>query len=263
MKVNENTGRSTIALYSFFALPLTYVAVATAGVLLVPYDRRHVPTYHDWMEDEAVRAATASDRLTLEEEYENQESWRAAADKLTFILCQPVASVSSGSEEIIGGVNDAPDRMVGDINFFLTPFEEEDDEDANANDNKERSTSDVPLYSGEVDVMIARLEHRRQGFGRAAVTAFLYYILRSKRDAILAEAAGAEGTETSTPSPPQLKQLVVKIQATNAASISLFKSLGFEQKGDVNYFGEVELVRWNLTTEVPAGYTEKVYQRSA
>lgn len=237
-------------------------------MLLVPYDSRHVPTYHDWMEDEAVRAATASDRLTLEEEYENQESWRAAADKLTFILCQPVVNDVSGSrasdsedkdKDIVGGVDDAPERMAGDINLFLTPFEEEDDEgEANVQD-----ASSSLLFSGEVDVMIARTEHRRQGFGRAAVTAFLHYILQSQRDAILAEAAEAVDTPFAPSSLPQLKQLVVKIQATNAASIGLFKSLGFKQKGDVNYFGEVELVRRDLTADAPAGYAEKVYQRSA
>ncbi|KIH88353.1 DNA polymerase subunit delta-2 [Sporothrix brasiliensis 5110] len=233
MKVNENT------------------AISTPGVLLVPYDRRHVPTYHDWMEDEAVRAATASDRLTLEEEFENQASWRAAADKLTFILCQP-ATGREGS--IVAGVDDAPDRMVGDINFFLTPFEADEDEDDESGKIQEDEAGSA-LFSGEVDVMIARPEHRRQGFGRSAVTAFLHYILQSKRDAILAEAADA-----TTPA-PRLKQLVVKIQASNLASISLFTSLGFEQKGGVNYFGEVELVRKHLTADAPPCYTEKAYQR--
>jgi RimJ/RimL family protein N-acetyltransferase len=226
-------------------------------VLLVPYDRRHVPVYHDWMEDEDVRAATASDRLSLEEEYDNQESWRAAADKLTFIVCQPATgSAASGDAKVIGGVDDAPGRMVGDINFFLTPFEDDDENETTA----QVTTSGL---TGEVDVMIARLEHRRQGFGRAAVTAFLHYILQSKRDAILAEAAnGAGPLFSSAPIAPQLKQLVVKIQATNLASIGLFTSLAFVQKGTVNYFGEVELVRTDLTADVPTGYTEKVYQRS-
>lgn len=230
-------------------------------MLLVPYDSRHVPIYHDWMEDEAVRAATASDRLTLQEEYENQESWREAADKLTFILCQP-ASGEDESKPIVAGESDAPERMVGDINFFLTPFEEDEEE----GEGQAKIESGGPLYTGEVDVMIARLEHRRQGFGRAAVTAFLYYILQSQRDAILAEAANASdplAPKLAPSSVPQLKQLVVKIQATNLASISLFLSLGFVQKGDVNYFGEVELVRKDLTTEKPVGYTEKVYQRNA
>lgn len=209
-----------------------------------------------------MRAATASDRLTLEEEYENQESWRAANDKLTFIVCQPKASTTNDSEDqkIVGGVDDAPERMVGDINFFLTPFEEDDDEEGDQQKKDETS-----LLTGEVDVMIARLEHRRQGFGRAAVTAFLHYILQSQQQAILAEAAAGADPLISKlvgAASPQLKQLVVKIQATNLASIGLFTSLGFVQKGSVNYFGEVELVRTDLTAEAPEGCTEIVYQRS-
>jgi hypothetical protein len=41
-----------------------------------------------------MQEATASERLTLEEEYENQESWRASHDKLTFIICEPHPGVS-------------------------------------------------------------------------------------------------------------------------------------------------------------------------
>ncbi|CAK7204068.1 hypothetical protein SEUCBS139899_006819 [Sporothrix eucalyptigena] len=219
MKVNEN------------------VAIATDGVLLVPYDRHHVPTYHAWMEDEAVRAATASERLTLDEEYENQESWRASNDKLTFIVCRARDGDRKG--DVVAGVDDAPDRMVGDINFFLTPYEEDDGTESG--------------FSGEVDVMIAGLGDRGKGYGRSSVTAFLHYILQRQRDAILTERAG------SFP----LRQLVVKIQATNAASIGLFRSFGFVQKGDVNYFGEVELVRTDLTAEAPQGYSEHVYHRDA
>ena len=222
-------------------------------MLLVPYDRRHVPTYHAWMEDEAVRAATASERLTLEEEYENQESWRSSGDKLTFIVCRPrrvdgdSSSTSSTSSAVVAGVDDAPGQMVGDINFFLTPYEEEDGTENG--------------FAGEVDVMIAALDDRGKGYGRAAVTAFLHYILQRQRAAILAEASSA--SSASSFSSTVLRQLVVKIQATNAASIGLFKSLGFVQRGGVNYFGEVELVRTDLTSDVPQGYTECVYQRDA
>ena len=43
--------------------------------LLVPYSASHVETYHRWMESEELREATASERLTLEEEREMQRSW--------------------------------------------------------------------------------------------------------------------------------------------------------------------------------------------
>lgn len=59
-----------------------------------------------------------------------------------------------------------------------------------------------------------------------------------------------------------LKMLMVKIKAANAHSIALFRSLGFVQEGDVNYFGEVKLVLQDfdsLTATVPEGYIELVY----
>ena len=42
---------------------------------LVPYARKHVSTYHSWMESEELREATASERLSLEEEEAMQRSW--------------------------------------------------------------------------------------------------------------------------------------------------------------------------------------------
>lgn len=40
-------------------------------VILIPYRKEHVPKYHKWMESSELREATASERLTLEEEARN------------------------------------------------------------------------------------------------------------------------------------------------------------------------------------------------
>lgn len=40
--------------------------------VLVPYAQHHVPKYHEWMEDPELRMLTASERLTLQEEYNMQ-----------------------------------------------------------------------------------------------------------------------------------------------------------------------------------------------
>ncbi|KAK4044758.1 GNAT domain-containing protein [Parachaetomium inaequale] len=236
-----------------------FTAVSTAKALLVPYDRRHVLTYHAWMEDPAIQEATASERLTLDEEYENQESWRASHDKLTFIICQPLVSSSessgSTSTPIRAGEPDAPEKMVGDINLFLYPYEDDEEED-----EAEPPSSAAPAFCvGEVDIMIADQQHRGRGLGRAVVQAFLQYVSRNL-GGIMREYA----EDKDMASPPGLKLLMAKINQGNGKSLTLFKSLGFEQEGEVNYFGEVKLVLRRLdelVAEVPEGYAELVYSR--
>jgi len=49
-------------------------------VVLLPYHRRHVPRYHAWMTSEALREQTASEPLSLEDEYAMQASWHVDSD---------------------------------------------------------------------------------------------------------------------------------------------------------------------------------------
>lgn len=57
-------------------------------ITLVPYRKEHVKKYHLWMQDEEILQATASEKLTLEEEYENQISWtNVEMITLTSIFC--------------------------------------------------------------------------------------------------------------------------------------------------------------------------------
>ena len=53
------------------------VRVEGNRVMLVPYAEAHVPTYHAWMQDPLLLDATASEPLTLQQEYQMQLSWAA------------------------------------------------------------------------------------------------------------------------------------------------------------------------------------------
>lgn len=62
MKINQNT------------------KIIGEKVILVPYEAKHVEKYHNWMESEELQKLTASERLTLEQEYKMQKSWREDED---------------------------------------------------------------------------------------------------------------------------------------------------------------------------------------
>lgn len=155
--------------------------------------------------------------------------------------------------------------MIGDVNLFLYPNDDDEGEDQ-ADDGWFQCI-------GEVDIMIASHDHRGKGLGRAVVSGFLQYISRNLEGILREyytgerEQAGA-GSTTTTNSPmlkPRLRMLMAKINKDNTKSIALFKSLGFEQEGDVNYFGELKLVLRDLgvyaSANVPEGYAELVYKR--
>uniref|UniRef100_A0A8C7X8Z8 N-acetyltransferase 9 n=1 Tax=Oryzias sinensis TaxID=183150 RepID=A0A8C7X8Z8_9TELE len=94
MKINENT------------------MLEGQRVLLVPYNAEHVPRYHEWMKSPELQQLTASEPLTLEQEYDMQRSWREDDDKCTFIILdtQKWADPSVDEETC----------MLGDVNIFLT-----------------------------------------------------------------------------------------------------------------------------------------------
>ncbi|KAL7795343.1 tRNA synthetases class I (M) domain-containing protein [Trichoderma ceciliae] len=199
----------------------------------------HVLTYHGWMEDPAIQEATASEPMTLAEEYDNQQSWRTCHDKLTFIVCEPLSGERRGDENdeaqpLAAKADDSVDKMRGDINFFLYP---DDDDDVDEAEAEERGATKMRLR-GEVDVMIAGKQHRRRGTGEAAVRTILAYI-RKNVAGILKEYAQGENLDKDK---IRLVGLMAKIKEDNTGSKGLFKKLGFKQEGGVNYFGEVKML---------------------
>lgn len=116
-------------------------------IILVPYKFHHVTKYHKWMENEGLRQQTASERLTLEEEYKMQETWLNDDDKCTFIILDRKLYEESDQDEV--------HSMVGDVNLFLNDVE-----------NQQKA---------EVEVMIAETTSRGRGLGKESVLAMIFY----------------------------------------------------------------------------------------
>lgn len=175
------------------------------------------------MQDPDLQAATASEPLTLEEEYAMQNSWRTDADKLTFIVCTPPQSIPRC---LTAEKEDAPGYMIGDVNLFLTHDDEEDDK------------SDHQALIGEIEIMIANKQQQGRGLGKEILSVFMWYILQSK-DAIMDEyhTHNTNGKKSS-----YLRWFRVKINKDNTRSLRLFESVGFTKASETpNYFGELEL----------------------
>ncbi|XP_065190516.1 N-acetyltransferase 9-like protein [Sycon ciliatum] len=119
-------------------------------VVLVPYESKHVCKYHEWMMSSELQELTASEPLSLEQEYEMQRSWRNDDDKCTFIvLDQQLCSQPALTET---------DCMAGDVNLFF-------------NDEDDRSVA-------EVEVMIAERSCRGRGCGKESVLLMMAYAVQ-------------------------------------------------------------------------------------
>ena len=71
------------------------------------------------MQDPWLREMTASEALSLEEEYANQASWRDDPTKLTFILCHPAPQRTTAAPAELAQCTYDSEDMIGDVNAFL------------------------------------------------------------------------------------------------------------------------------------------------
>ncbi|KAM9980478.1 hypothetical protein ACTFIZ_007845 [Dictyostelium cf. discoideum] len=170
-------------------------------VILVPYKKKHVEKYWKWMQNEEIREQTASEELTIEEEFENQESWFRDEHKITFIILDKDLLLDNKKDS--NGYSNENDikSMIGDVNIFFNQYEDEG--------------------TAELEVMIAESSSRRKGLAREALSIIMGY--------------GIEYLSTIT------KKYIVKIGESNHASIQMFKSMNFKQIGSVNVFKEILL----------------------
>ncbi|CAI7570001.1 unnamed protein product [Penicillium manginii] len=221
-------------------------ALLSSKVLLVPYSTWHVPRYHEWMQDEEIQQATASEPLSVDEEYAMQQSWRQDADKLTFIICQQISSPEPASAPVLTTESDSPQNMVGDINLFLRV------DDGDEGDSP-------PQIVGEIELMIAEKSNQRRGFGKAALLVFMRYIIEHQSE-VLEEfvSRGVDDVESvrklREAGPLAFECFSVKIGQNNLRSLALFDGLGFDRLSpEPNFFGEFELRRTELGVQRVVG----------
>ncbi|CAF2718946.1 unnamed protein product [Rotaria sp. Silwood2] len=119
-------------------------------ILLVPYKKHHVKKYHTWMENEEILELTASSPLSIDEEYEMQQTWLDDKDKCTFIVL---------SKEIFDRTHDEIESMIGDVNLSIN----------NPND----------IHCGEVGIMIAEVTARHKGYGIETLNIFIRYAIET------------------------------------------------------------------------------------
>ncbi len=175
--------------------------------------------------------ATASQPLSLEDEYSMQRSWRTDKDKLTFISCQSNSSSSGIDNPSQQSQAEETKSMIGDVNLFILTNEED--------------SGDVSLV-GEVELMIGDKSNTRRGLGRAALLVFIAFVLKHEEE-ILDEYFSAPREVTAL---HRFDYYRVKIGETNAKSIGLFESLGFKKtEGFPDFFGEFELRLSHLKAE--------------
>ncbi|XP_033197367.1 uncharacterized protein LOC117160609 [Bombus vancouverensis nearcticus] len=117
-----------------------------SNVILVPYKKKHVERYHEWMKSAELRYFTGSEMLTLEEEFQMQQRWHQDQDKCTFIILEKTVFTTSGNEI---------EAMIGDTNLFF-------------------NESDQP-NTAEVEIMIANVTYRRKKRGWEAMILMLLY----------------------------------------------------------------------------------------
>ena len=212
-------------------------------VVLVPYRPQHVAKYHEWMQQPYLLEATASEPLSMEQEYDMQESWRHDRNKCTFIVLDQslVAGLSSiadngedsSSSHLLSVSDDFIDKnlpaMVGDVNLFLSEEEMEDDDDVETN-NIPNSRNQQQHLQAEIDIMIAEPYARAKGFGKEAASLMMLY--------------AAERLH--------IRRFFCKINQDNVASLRLFQaSLGFVQCNFAECFREVELeLKCQTTAEI-------------
>lgn len=130
------------------------VSLEGERVILVPYMEAHVPKYHQWMKDPALLQATGSEPLTLDQEYQMQQSWNQDPNKQTFIVLD---------KELVEGKfihgNPGVEAMVGDVNLYMNDLDDS--------------------LLAEIEIMIAESKSRGKGLGKESVLMMMGFAVKN------------------------------------------------------------------------------------
>ncbi|EST09764.2 GNAT domain protein [Kalmanozyma brasiliensis GHG001] len=229
--------------------------------VLVPYRKQHVPRYHEWMKDPLIQEQTASEPLSLEEEYEMQQSWAVDEDKLTFIILARPDEDVRGTRSAVGVDEFLSEcKMVGDVNIFFNQRHEEDEDEDNA---EEQSSVKDAVFDAECEIMIAEHSYRRKGIAREALEMMFAFVTSDPTPVAapldnFSTASVPASTDTAHCSLPIPSDwLTCKISLSNAPSIKLFESLGFTRQKVSEVWQEVEM---RFTDRDPARFDQ--YRKS-
>jgi len=121
---------------------------------MVPYMEAHVPKYHEWMQHPALLQATASEPLTLQQEFQMQLTWTQDPNKQTFIVLDREMVVG----EFIHG-DPHVEAMVGDVNLYMNNFDDPN--------------------MAEIEIMIAEPKSRGKGLGKESVLLMMAFAVES------------------------------------------------------------------------------------
>ncbi|CAO3627540.1 unnamed protein product [Cunninghamella blakesleeana] len=134
------------------------LVLAYQNTVLVPYKKEHVGQYHEWMKSPFLQEMTASEPLTLEEEYDMQKSWHEDELKCTFIILTLKEDAKLDVNMTATEIQERT-KMIGDVNIFL-------------------NDQDGDLTFGEIEIMIAEENYRRHGHGLIGLKTMMAFALK-------------------------------------------------------------------------------------
>nr|XP_029726559.1 N-acetyltransferase 9-like protein [Aedes albopictus]XP_029726560.1 N-acetyltransferase 9-like protein [Aedes albopictus] len=187
-----------------------HLKIVGKNVILVPYESKHVPKYHEWMKSPELQELTASEPLSLEEEYQMQKSWREDDDKCTFLILDKAEYDRSGDEIA---------ALIGDTNIFLQP-----------NDDSEED--DDGLKTGEIEIMIAEPLARGKRYGWESTLLMLLYGIKH----LNLQRYKAITKDTNAKS----MQMFTKMAFREVKRVPVFQEVTFEKRIDDEWVSWIE-----------------------